>query len=225
MAVGNYIRERFFPHIWCPGCGHGIVLNGLLRAIENMGLKKNDIVMVSGIGCSSRIAGYLDFHTLHTIHGRALAFAVGVKMSRPELTLLVPMGDGDALSIGGNHFIHACRRNLDMTAIVMNNKVYGMTGGQYSPLSGYGTMATTAPYTNIDQEFDVVNIATAAGATFVARSTSYHVQQVADVIEEAIRHKGFSVVEVMSQCPTYHGRKNREGSAVEMMEKLKTTTT
>ncbi|MBU4121338.1 MAG: 2-oxoacid:ferredoxin oxidoreductase subunit beta [Proteobacteria bacterium] len=225
MAVTDYIRERFFPHIWCPGCGHGIVLNGLIRAIENIGLKKNDIVMVSGIGCSSRIAGYMDFHTLHTIHGRALAFAIGVKMSRPELTLLVPMGDGDALSIGGNHFIHACRRNIDMTAIVMNNKVYGMTGGQYSPLSGYGTMATTAPYTNIDQEFDVVNIATAAGATFVARSTSYHVQQVTDVIEEAIRHKGFSVVEVMSQCPTYYGRKNKEGTAVEMMEKLKTTTT
>ncbi|MFH2074470.1 MAG: 2-oxoacid:ferredoxin oxidoreductase subunit beta [Pseudomonadota bacterium] len=225
MALTDYIRERFFPHIWCPGCGHGIVLNGLIRAIENIGLKKNDIVMVSGIGCSSRIAGYMDFHTLHTIHGRALAFAIGVKMSRPELTLLVPMGDGDALSIGGNHFIHACRRNIDMTAIVMNNKVYVITGGQYSPLSGYGTMATTAPYTNIDQEFDVVNIATAAGATFVARSTSYHVQQVTDVIEEAIRHKGFSVVEVMSQCPTYYGRKNKEGTAVEMMEKLKTTTT
>ena len=225
MAVKDYIREKFFPHIWCPGCGHGIVLNGLVRAIENMGLKKNDIVMVSGIGCSSRIAGYLDFHTLHTIHGRALAFAIGVKMSRPELTLLVPMGDGDALSIGGNHFIHACRRNIDMTAIVMNNRVYGMTGGQYSPLSGYGTMATTAPYSNIDQEFDVVSMATAAGATFVARTTAYHVQQMADILEEAIRHKGFSVVEVMTPCPTYFGRKNKEGSAVDMMEKLKTMTT
>ncbi len=225
MAVKEYIREKFFPHIWCPGCGHGIVLNGLLHAVENMGLKKNDLVMVSGIGCSSRIAGYLDFHTLHTIHGRALAFAIGVKMSRPELTLLVPMGDGDALSIGGNHFIHACRRNIDMTAIVMNNRVYGMTGGQYSPLSGYGTMATTAPYTNIDQEFDIVSMATASGATFVARTTAYHVQQMTDVLEEAIRHKGFSVVEVMSPCPTYFGRKNKEGSAVDMMEKLKTTTT
>ena len=225
MAVKEYIRERFFPHIWCPGCGHGVVLGGLVRAVEAIGLKKNDIVMVSGIGCSSRIVGYMDFHTLHAIHGRALAFAVGVKMSRPELTLLVPMGDGDALSIGGNHFIHACRRNIDMTAIVMNNKVYGMTGGQYSPLSGYGTMATTAPYTNIDQEFDVVNMATAAGATFVARTTSYHVQQLPDVLEEAIRHKGFSVVEVMSPCPTYYGRKNKEGSAVDMMERLKTTTT
>ena len=225
MAIREYIREKFFPHIWCPGCGHGIALNGLLHAVENMGLKKNDVVMVSGIGCSSRIAGYLDFHTLHTIHGRALAFAIGVKMSRPDLTLLVPMGDGDALSIGGNHFIHACRRNIDMTAIVMNNKVYGMTGGQYSPLSGYGTMATTAPYSNIDQQFDVVSMATAAGATFVARTTAYHVQQMATVLEEAIRHKGFSVVEVMTPCPTYFGRKNKEGSAVDMMEKLKTITT
>ena len=225
MAVREYIRERFFPHIWCPGCGHGVVLNSLLRAIDALALHKNDIVMVSGIGCSSRIAGYVDFHTLHTLHGRALAFAMGVKMSRPELTLLVPMGDGDALSIGGNHFIHACRRNIDMTAIVMNNRVYGMTGGQYSPLSGYGTMATTAPYSNIDQEFDVVNMATASGATFVARGTSYHVQQLPDILEQAIRHKGFSVVEVMSPCPTYYGRKNKEGGAVEMMERLKNTTT
>lgn len=225
MAMKDYIRERFFPHIWCPGCGHGIVLNALVRTVEKLGLKKNDIVMVSGIGCSSRIAGYLDFHTLHTIHGRALAFAIGVKMCRPELKLLVPMGDGDALSIGGNHFIHACRRNIDITAIVMNNRVYGMTGGQYSPLSGYGTMATTAPYTNIDNNFDVVEMAKASGATFVARATPYHAPQLADILAEAIQHRGFSVVEVMTPCPTYFGRKNKEGSVVDMMEKLKTRTT
>lgn len=225
MAVRDYIRERFFPHIWCPGCGHGIVLNSLLRAMENLGIKKNEVVMVSGIGCSSRIAGYVDVHTLHTLHGRALAFATGVKLSRPELTLLVPMGDGDALAIGGNHFIHACRRNIDMTAIVMNNRVYGMTGGQYSPLSGYGTTATTAPYRNIDYDFDVAKMATAAGASFVARATPYHVQQMIQLLEKAIRHKGFSVVEVMSPCPTYFGRKNREGSSVDMIEKTKSITT
>jgi len=211
--------------MWCPGCGHGIVLNGLIRAVEELGINKNDIVMVSGIGCSSRISGYLDFHTLHTIHGRALAFATGIKMSRPELNLLVPMGDGDALAIGGNHFIHAARRNIDMTAIVMNNRIYGMTGGQYSPLSGYGILATTAPYTNIDHSFDVVKLAAAAGATFVARSTAYHVQQLTDVIKQAITHKGFSVVEILSQCPTYFGRKNKEGSAVDMMERMKDVTT
>ena len=225
MAVKDYIRERFFPHMWCPGCGHGIVLNSMLRAIEKLGMNKNDIVMVSGIGCSSRISGYVDFHTLHTIHGRALAFATGVKMSRPELNILVPMGDGDALAIGGNHFIHAARRNIDITAIVMNNRIYGMTGGQYSPLSGYGIQATTAPYMNIDHDFDVVELATSAGATFVARTTTYHVQQIVDIIEKAILHKGFSVVEIMSQCPTYFGRKNKEGSAVDMLERYKKTTT
>lgn len=218
MSIRNYIRERFFPHMWCPGCGHGIILNAMLHAIERLGIQKNEIVMVSGIGCSSRISGYVDFHTLHTIHGRALAFATGVKLSRPELNLIVPMGDGDALAIGGNHFIHAARRNIDITAIVMNNRIYGMTGGQYSPLSGEGILATTAPYRNIDQSFDVVALAMAAGASFVARSTTYHVQQLTDIIEKAIRHRGFSVVEVMSQCPTYFGRKNREGGAVEMMK-------
>lgn len=225
MAVKNYIRERFFPHMWCPGCGHGIVLNNMIRAIEILGLSKNDIVMVSGIGCSSRISGYVDFHTLHTIHGRALAFATGVKMSRPELTLLVPMGDGDALAIGGNHFIHAARRNIDMTAIIMNNRIYGMTGGQYSPLSGYGARASTAPYMNIDQDFDVVQLSKAAGATFVARSTTFHAQQITDIIRQAISHKGFSVVEILSQCPTYFGRQNKLGTAVDMMTRYKETTT
>jgi len=225
VAIKDYIRERFFPHIWCPGCGHGIVLNSLLRAVEKLGMSKNEIVMVSGIGCSSRISGYVDFHTLHTIHGRALAFATGVKLSRSELNLIVPMGDGDALAIGGNHFIHAARRNIDMTAIVMNNRIYGMTGGQYSPLSGYGTMATTAPYTNIDHSFDTVQLSVAAGATFVARTTTYHVHQMTKIFREAILHDGFSVVEVLSQCPTYFGRKNRIGTAVDMMEQYKNNTT
>jgi 2-oxoglutarate/2-oxoacid ferredoxin oxidoreductase subunit beta len=225
MAVRDYIRERFFPHIWCQGCGHGIVLNSLLRAIEKLGLSKNEIVMTSGIGCSSRISGYVDFHTLHTIHGRALAFATGVKMSRPELNLIVPMGDGDALAIGGNHFIHAARRNIDITAIIMNNRIYGMTGGQFSPLSGFGTIGTTAPYTNIDHDFDIVDLSMASGASFVARTTTYHAQQMADIFRQAILHEGFSVVEVMSQCPTYFGRKNKLGGAVDMMEYFRDTTT
>ncbi len=224
MEDKRYIRERFFPHIWCPGCGHGIVLNNLLRAIAQLKLKRNEIVVTSGIGCSSRISGYVDFHTLHTIHGRALAFATGVKLSRPELKLIVPMGDGDALAIGGNHFIHAARRNIDITAIIMNNRIYGMTGGQFSPLSGYGTKATTAPYTNIDHNFDAVELATAAGASFVARTTTYHVKEMASILKKAILHKGFSAVEVMSQCPTYFGRKNRLGDAVDMMEAFKNST-
>jgi 2-oxoglutarate ferredoxin oxidoreductase subunit beta len=197
----------------------------LLRAIEQLELSKNDIVMVSGIGCSARISGYVDVHSLHTIHGRALAFATGVKISRPELKLIVPMGDGDALAIGGNHFIHAARRNIDITAIVMNNKIYGMTGGQFSPLSGYGIRATTAPFENIDPAFDVIELAKAAGATFVARTTTYHNKQITDLVKQAILHKGFSVLEIMAQCPTHYGRKNKEGSAVDMMNLMKNKTT
>jgi len=225
MSVKKFIRERFFPHIWCQGCGHGIVLNAMLRAVSSLGISKNEIVMVSGIGCSARISGYVDFHTLHTLHGRALAFATGVKMSLPELNVIVPMGDGDALAIGGNHFIHAARRNIDMTAIVMNNRIYGMTGGQFSPLTGYGMKATTAPYRNIDHDFDTVKLAKAAGASYVARTTTYHVKQLTEMIKEAILHDGFSVVEVLSQCPTNFGRRNKLGGAIEMMESYKSTTT
>jgi 2-oxoglutarate ferredoxin oxidoreductase subunit beta len=221
VPVRDYLRQRFMPHLWCPGCGHGIVLGALVRAVERLGLEKNDIVMVSGIGCSSRMPGYVDFHTLHTLHGRALAFATGVKLSRPELTILVPMGDGDALAIGGNHFIHACRRNIDMTAIVMNNQTYGMTGGQFSPLSDCGITATTAPYGTIDRSFDVAALALAAGASFVARTTAWHSREMTRILAAAIRHRGFAVVEVMSPCPTYFGRKNRRGSAAEMLADLR----
>jgi len=224
MAVKDFLRGRFMPHIWCPGCGHGIVMNNLVRAIENLGLKKNDIVMVTGIGCSARISGYLDYHSLHTLHGRALAFATGVKLSRPELTIIVPMGDGDALAIGGNHFIHAARRNIDITAIIMNNNIYGMTGGQFSPLSGYGKTATTAPFGNIQEAFDIVQLAKGAGASFVARSSTYHVSSLAEILEKAVSHKGFSVVEILSQCPTYFGRKNKMGDAVDMLNYFKTHT-
>lgn len=225
MAIKDFIRQRFFPHMWCPGCGHGIVLNSLLRVVEGLGMSKNEIVMVSGIGCSARISGYVDFHSLHTMHGRALAFATGVKLSKPELNVIVPMGDGDALAIGGNHFIHAARRNIDITALVLNNRIYGMTGGQFSPLSGLGTMATTAPYASIDREFDIVKMAKAAGATFVARSTTYHAKQATDIIRQAILHEGFSVVEILSQCPTHYGRKNKKGDAAEMMRGYKANTT
>ncbi|MCG8687585.1 MAG: 2-oxoacid:ferredoxin oxidoreductase subunit beta [Desulfobacterales bacterium] len=220
----DYVRGRYFPHMWCPGCGHGIVLGTLLRAIHEMELDKNEIVMTSGIGCSSRISGYVDFHSLHTIHGRALAFATGVKLSRPHLKAIVPMGDGDSLAIGGNHFIHAARRNIDITAIVMNNKIYGMTGGQFSPLSGPGKKATTAPYSTIDNQFDIVELAKAAGASFVARSTVFHAKEAKNILKKAIDHKGFSVVEIMSMCPTYYGRKNKEGGASQMMEGFKNFT-
>ena len=224
MAVKDYMRERFLPHIWCPGCGHGTVMAGMVRAIEGLGLKKNEVVVVSGIGCSSRMPGYLDFHTMNTLHGRALAFATGVKMGRPELTVIVPMGDGDALAIGGNHLIHAARRNIDLTAIVMNNAIYGMTGGQFSPMTPFGKKATTAPFGAFNVPFDIVELAKGAGATFVARTTTYHVKEMTQIFSRAIKHQGFSIVEVLSQCPTYFGRKNELGSAVDMMNRFKTET-
>ncbi|MFH1242227.1 MAG: 2-oxoacid:ferredoxin oxidoreductase subunit beta [Pseudomonadota bacterium] len=225
MPVKDYIRQRFFPQIWCPGCGHGIVMGGLIRAIELSGLERNEIVLVSGIGCSSRISGYLDFHTMHTLHGRALAFATGVKLGRPNLKVIVPMGDGDALAIGGNHLIHAARRNIDMTAIIMNNNIYGMTGGQTSPLTPLGKKGSTAVLGTIARSFDIVELAKGAGASFVARTTAYHVKEMIKLIHEAINHKGFSLVEVMSQCPTYFGRKNEQGDPVEMMKWFKENTT
>jgi 2-oxoglutarate ferredoxin oxidoreductase subunit beta len=193
----------------------------MIRAFEQLGLKKNEVVLVSGIGCSSRVTGYLDFHTLHTIHGRALAFATGVKMGRPDLTVIAPMGDGDALAIGGNHFIHASRRNIDLTAIIMNNSIYGMTGGQYSPMTPFGMRATTATCGTIDHAFDLVELAKGAGASFVARTTTFHPKEMIKMFSRAIKHKGFSVVEVLSQCPTYYGRKNELGNAVDMMKSYK----
>lgn len=222
--IDYYLRTRFLPHIWCPGCGHGTVLNALVRSVDELALKKNELVMVSGIGCSARISGYLDFHTLHTLHGRALAFATGVKLSRPELTILVPMGDGDALAIGGNHFIHAARRNIDITVLILNNSIYGMTGGQFSPTTGCGVEAATAPYQTIDKPFDPVELARAAGATFVARTTTYHVHELQQYITRAIAHRGFSVVEVLTQCPTHYGSRTGAPEPVEMLARYKAGT-
>ena len=224
MSVHKLIRDRFFPHIWCPGCGHGIILNALLHAVDELGLDPSSIVMVSGIGCSARMSGYVDFHSMHTLHGRALAFATGVKLTRPELNVIVPLGDGDGLAIGGNHFIHSARRNIDMTTILLNNRIYGMTGGQFSPLSGPGILATTAPFKTIDQEFDAVKLAIGAGASFVARSTTFHVKEMIGVLKKALQHKGFSLVEVLSQCPTYFGRSNTMGDAVQMMQSFRDNT-
>jgi 2-oxoglutarate ferredoxin oxidoreductase subunit beta len=196
-------------------------MSGLVRAVDRLRLNKNDVVVISGIGCSSRMPGYLDLHTMHTLHGRALAFATGVKMGRPDLAVIVPMGDGDAAAIGGNHLIHAARRNIDLTAIVMNNHIYGMTGGQSSPTTPPGARSTTAPDGVLDPAFDLVKLVRGAGASFVARTTTYHVRDMQKLMIAAIAHKGFSLVEVLSQCPTYYGRKNHRGSAVEMMQDFK----
>ncbi len=217
VLVEKYFRLQTLPHIWCPGCGNGILMRDVAQAIENLGLDKNRVCIVSGIGCSARAAGYMDFNTMHTTHGRAIAFATGIKLAQPQLTVIVLTGDGDACAIGGNHLIHAARRNIDLTVIVFNNNIYGMTGGQYSPATPHGELATTAPYGNIDRDFDIPALAKAAGATYTARSTAYHAPLTIRLIESAIKNKGFSLVECVTDCPTYYGRKNKKGGAVEML--------
>jgi len=214
----QYLRtKKKFPNVWCAGCGIGIVLGAIIRAIDHLRLSRDEVVMISGIGCSSRMPVYVDFNTLHTTHGRPLAFATGVKLAQPGLKVLVISGDGDALGIGGNHFIHACRRNIDLTTILINNSTYGMTGGQVSPTTPFMKIGTTAPYGNRERAFDIAKLAIAAGAPFVARGTVYHVVQLQKLIQQALLKKGFSVVEVISQCPALYGRLNREGGPVEMM--------
>lgn len=219
--VEKYFRINSLPHIWCPGCGNGIVTRAIVKAIDNLGLDKDKVCIVSGIGCSSRASGYLDFNTLHTTHGRALAFATGVKMANPDLTVIVITGDGDSVAIGGNHLIHAARRNIDLTTVVYNNNIYGMTGGQYSPTTPTGEKGTTAPYGNIDRNFDLCDLAKSAGASYVGRATVYNPNMITKLVEKGIKNKGFSFVETMTVCPTYYGRKNKKGEAVDMIEFLK----
>ncbi len=217
----KYLRLNRFPLIWCAGCGDGIVLKSILRAIDTIGLSKDEVAMVSGIGCSSRLPGYVDFNTLHTTHGRAIAFATGVKMGKPELTVIVVTGDGDGTAIGGNHFIHAARRNIDLTVIIFNNYIYGMTGGQASPTTPVGSKASTAPFGNLEPGFNISGLAQAAGASYVARGTVYSPLKLDKMIERAIRKKGFSVVEVYTPCPTAYGRRNRLGDGANMLQALK----
>jgi len=220
--IHKYLRhDKKFPHVWCPGCGNGIILGSLIRAIDAHHLDKDEIVLASGIGCSGRMPVYVDFNTLHTTHGRALTFATGIKMVNPDLTVIAVMGDGDATAIGGNHFIHAARRNVNLTAIIINNQIYGMTGGQYSPATPYGASATTSPYGHIEQPFPIAELAVTAGATFVARGTVYHVKLLDSLIEMGIQKRGFSVIEVMSNCHIQFGRRNRLGGPVEMLKWLK----
>jgi 2-oxoglutarate/2-oxoacid ferredoxin oxidoreductase subunit beta len=218
QLIHKYLRhDKKFPHVWCPGCGNGIILGALIRAISRTGYEKDEMVLVSGIGCSGRMTVYVDFNTLHTTHGRALTFATGVKLANPKLQVIVIMGDGDATAIGGNHFIHAARRNLNLTALIVNNSIYGMTGGQYSPTTPYGALASTSLYGNIEHAFSIAELAVTAGAAFVARGTVYHAGLLDKLIEQAIRKRGFSVVEAISHCHTQYGRRNRMGGAVEML--------
>ena len=220
-ATFEWMRPRFFPHMWCPGCGHGIILNSMLRAFVDLKLDPTQTVIASGIGCSSRLPGYVNACTMHTTHGRSLSYATGVKMAKPELTVIDVMGDGDCSAIGGNHFIHACRRNIDITAVVMNNNIYGMTGGQMSPTTPKGAVAKTAPYGVYDPNFDIRKLAEGAGATFVARTCVSNPRDVEKVISQAIQHHGFSVVEVVGYCHTQYGRYNKLKTPVVNINHLK----
>jgi 2-oxoglutarate ferredoxin oxidoreductase subunit beta len=214
-------KNKKFPTIWCAGCGIGIVMGSLIRAIDRLKIDHDRVAIVSGIGCTARMPVYMDFNTLHTTHGRALAFATGLKVARPDLVVIAIMGDGDALAIGGNHFIHAARRNIGIAAIVVNNAIYGMTGGQYSPTTPIGDLAATAPYGNIEPAFPICELAIAAGATYVARSTVFHALELDKYFQEAIDRQGFNIVEAVSYCHTTHGRMNKKGTATSMLRTLK----
>ena len=211
------LDERF-PHILCPGCGIGTAMTAAVRAFIKLGINRDELCVVSGIGCSSRVPGYLDCDTFHTLHGRAIPAATGVKLAKPGMKVVVFGGDGDIMAIGGNHFIHAARRNIDLTVFVINNRTYAMTGGQFSPTTPTGEPAATAPYGNCERSFDICFMARASGAMFVARSTTYHAAHLQKMFELALSKTGFSVVEVVSQCPTLYGRQQKLGDAVKMLE-------
>ena len=204
----DYLLEERLPLFWCPGCGNGIVLGALLRAFAQLKLDKKNTVAVTGIGCWGKADDYINTNTFHGTHGRALAFATGIKLANPKLRVIALMGDGDGATIGGNHLIHAARRNVDVTAIVVNNFNYGMTGGQYSGTTPEKSYTVTSRYGHIEPGFDLCKLAEAAGAPYVARSTVYNVIQLQKFIEEGLEKKGFSFIEVISPCPTHFDRLN-----------------
>ncbi|NPV27991.1 MAG: 2-oxoacid:ferredoxin oxidoreductase subunit beta [Firmicutes bacterium] len=220
-AIYRYLREDKLPLMWCPGCGNGIILKTIVRAMAELALDPTKTVVVTGIGCWGKADDYLGVHTLHCTHGRALAYATGIKAARPELKVIVLMGDGDAATIGGNHLIHAARRNIDLTAIVSNNYNYGMTGGQYSGTTPLGSITTTSQYGTVEEGFDLCNLVIGAGGSYVARGTVFHVKELKRILVEAIRKKGFSFVDVINNCPTHFGRNNKMGGPKEMMHRLK----
>jgi len=215
--IRDYLREHLFPHFLCPGCGHGIALRALLWAIDELEIPKDKLAFVSGIGCSGRLGAYIDANTFHVTHGRPLAFATGLKLARPDLEVIVITGDGDCLAIGGNHLIHACRRNLNITCMMLNNEVYGMTGGQVSPTTSQDRYTTTTPHGNYEPVFDACALAEAAGAGLVGREITLQTPGLKDVLKEGLAHSGFSFIEVMSDCTEVFGRKNEMGDSAEMV--------
>src|SRR4030042_1166608 len=217
----KYLRQGMIPHIWCPGCGNGIVLNAFVHAVDELQLDLDKLVVVSGIGCIGRIAGYTNTDSFHTTHGRALAFASGVKLANPELEVVVISGDGDLFAIGGNHFIHAARRNMGIKVLCANNLNYGMTGGQQGPTTPLESLTTTSPYGSIEHPFNLVHLAAASGSTYVARWTTLHVRRLTQSIKKMLTKRGFCFVAVLAQCPEIYGRHNKMRSGLEMMSWFK----
>jgi 2-oxoglutarate ferredoxin oxidoreductase subunit beta len=220
FILREYLRPQVLPTTWCPGCGLGVIMSSVAQAVHFAGLDKKDVSMVSGIGCTGRMSGYVDFHTLHTTHGRAPAFATGLKLARPDMHVIVVMGDGDSMSIGGNHLIHAMRRNIGLTAVVVNNSVYGLTGGQSSPTTPVGGRTTTSESGSFERPMNLEKLARAAGAAFYARATVNHTAALSKLIERALRVPGFALVEIVSNCHVLFGNMNDLGDAAQMMKQM-----
>jgi len=216
-AAEKYLRQERLPHIFCSGCGIGTAMGGFVRAIDKTGLDPDRVAVVSGIGCSARVSGYVKFDSFHTTHGRAIPFATGLKLGNPELNVVVFSGDGDLAAIGGNHLIHAARRNISLTVICINNFIYGMTGGQVGPTVPLEARTSTSPYGNVEPPFNLPYLATACGATYVARWTVLQIRQLEKAIAEAVMKPGFSFIEVISPCPTQFGRMNKKGQGLDIM--------
>ncbi len=215
--VEELLRMDRIPHIWCPGCGIGTTVNCFVRALQTSGTDLTKVAVVSGIGCTGRVAGYINLDSFHTTHGRAIPFATGLKLANPELKVIVYSGDGDLTAIGGNHFIHAARRNMDLTVILVNNMIYGMTGGQVAPTTPLTATASTMPHGNYEQTFNLPFLAESCGAVYVARWTAYHVRHLTKSIKEAMAKKGFSFIEILAPCPTLYSRRNKLGDGLEQM--------
>ena len=217
----SVLRADALPHIWCPGCGIGVALGAFLQGLERAAIPREKRVIVSGIGCSSRVVYYAKTDAYHTTHGRAIPFATGLKLARPDLDVVVYSGDGDLFAIGGNHFIHAARRNVDIKVICVNNLVYAMTGGQTAPTTPSDSLTSTSPYGTFEPSFNLPQLADAAGAVYVARWTTFHVRQLAKSMFEMFNKKGFSFIEVLSPCPTLYQRRNKMGDGMETLKVYK----
>jgi 2-oxoglutarate ferredoxin oxidoreductase subunit beta len=223
--VEQFLRTDRLPHIWCPGCGIGTTVNCFARALLQTKADLDKVAVVSGIGCSGRVAGHVNLDSFHTTHGRAIPFATGLKLANPDLSVVVYSGDGDLIAIGGNHFIHAARRNMDLKVVCINNFTYGMTGGQYGPTTPLSALATTAPYGCFEPPFNLPHLAESSGAVYVARWTAFHVRQITHAMTEVFRKKGFCFIEILSPCPTLYERRNRLGDGLDMMHYFKESST